>query len=396
MNAQKFYSLIKTKLISWELFSDATLGRLDLYYLRENKKQDCKSVNEFFQSCYKKLKQTNKTVNLEKNQQGSILKIGSRKSNHYSRIYEIKDSLKFEYEMKGRFISKFFTLLKTNNLEELENQLSQQFQSYFGKLLPLNFSYTDWLVMQLRPIRKQESITSSLKTHYIRNVDFKTYKNRQQFFTLLQFLVYAQNLDYEIDSLGSTYYRRVNFQIKDFLTFTNQSDNYYQLGKLVRFFNDLQKNSLIQFFSNKRYRSLVTIPEIDLNKGKKNSWIAEVWIAEELFSYAHPFLFPDLLNRKLTKHQFEVQFYVIKVYSSIDIEKKFIIKEFFENYPSAITNQQKKAMKEYFIQLIQLFVDSDLIEPNCKIILDNKLYSTNQLNTNNISEGFVRYEKLTI
>jgi len=53
---------------------------------------------------------------------------------------------------------------------------------------------------------------------------------------------------------------------------------------------------------------LVTIPEVNLQKGKQNSWTVEVWIADELFYYAHPFVLPDLFQRKLTKHQFEVLF----------------------------------------------------------------------------------------
>ena len=73
-----------------------------------------------------------------------------------------------------------------------------------------------------------------------------------------------------------------------------------------------------------------------------------------------------------------------------------LIKEFFQNYPSTITNQQKTTMKKYFIQLIQLLHDSDLIESNYKIILDNTRYSTNQLTLDNISEEFIVYEKLMI
>lgn len=53
-------------------------------------------------------------------------------------------------------------------------------------------------------------------------------------------------------------------------------------------------------------------------------------------------------------------------------------------------------MKKYFIQLIQLLHDSDLIESNYKIILDNTRYSTNQLTLDNISEEFIVYEKLMI
>ena len=136
-------------------------------------------------------------------------------------------------------------------------------------------------------------------------------------FILLQFLVYAQTLNYEIDYLKSTRYRLIRFRVQDFLRYTGEAYNYYQLKKLVEFFEELQINSLIKFFSDTQYRSLVTIPEVQLEKEKQNTWIANVWRAEELFDYAHPFLFPDLLKRKLTKHQFEVQFKVIQVFSSV-------------------------------------------------------------------------------
>jgi hypothetical protein len=69
----------------------------------------------------------------------------------------------------------------------------------------------------------------------------------------------------------------------------------------------------------------------------------------ELFSYPHPFIFSDLLKRKLTKHEFEVQFKIIQVFTSVDIEKTFDIRDFFQNYPSTLTNQQKTKIKKYFI-----------------------------------------------
>lgn len=235
-----------------------------------------------------------------------------------------------------------------------------------------------------------------MKLHYIQTIDFTSTIDRQQFFTLLQFLVYAQNLDYEIDSLGSTYYRRVVFQVQDFLEYTKQSNNYYQLKKLLKFFEELQKNSLIQFFSDIKYRSLVTIPEVRFDKGKQNSWIAQVWRAEELFYHAHPFILPDLLKPKLKKYEFEVQFKVIQVFSSVNIEKIFSIKDFLQNYPSTLNNQQKTKIKKYFIQLVGCLKEHDLIESNYKIISGGKPYHTDQLTPKNIFEGFIIYEKLSI
>jgi hypothetical protein len=118
-----------------------------------------------------------------------------------------------------------------------------------------------------------------LNSHYIETKSFQAFTDRKKFFSFLQFLIYAQNLDFITDYLGDTPYRRVIFRVQDFLKFQNrnvQSTNYYQLKKLIDFFEELQKNSLIQSFTDSEYRSLVTIPEVELKKSKQNSWIAKV------------------------------------------------------------------------------------------------------------------------
>lgn len=49
---------------------------------------------------------------------------------------------------------------------------------------------------------------------------------------------------------------------------------------------------------------LVTIPEAFVYKSEQNIWVAEVWIAKELFECLHPFLFPDFFKGKLTMDEF--------------------------------------------------------------------------------------------
>ena len=97
------------------------------------------------ENCHRKLKQTNKNVSFDKNRKGLILKIGNRNI--------VSTSLKFEYEMKGRFLIGYQIVWK-------------------------NLNYLDWLVVKLRPTDNRFSAR------------------------LLQFFVYVQNLNYEIDSLG--------------------------------------------------------------------------------------------------------------------------------------------------------------------------------------------------
>lgn len=87
-NAARFYFLSTQNLIDWTIFSSAILSRFDLYYSRENTISDKISTTDFLTDSYIKLKQTTKTLKLEKNSKGMSLKIGNRQSNNCSCIYQ--------------------------------------------------------------------------------------------------------------------------------------------------------------------------------------------------------------------------------------------------------------------------------------------------------------------
>jgi hypothetical protein len=291
------------------------------------------------ENCHRKLKQTNKNVSFEKNAKGFILKIGNRRSNNYSRIYEEKRFLKFEHEMKGKFLQKYHSLLVSNNLGEFEQKFSLHFLIYFGKSLSLYDDYTDWLVIKLGPMRQQIVPKNNLNSDYIKKTSFSLFTDRQNCIDLLQFLLYVKDLSFEMDSLGSTSYRQVIFRVQDFLKYKNpgcKSTNQYQMKKLLDFFSELQKNSLVTSFSDNHFRSLITIPEVVTEKSKQNCWVVKIWVANELFNYQYPFLFPNFFNKKMKKDEFEVRFKLLQVFSSTDISKEFFIKEFFDSYPSAV------------------------------------------------------------
>lgn len=79
------------------------------------------------------------------------------------------------------------------------------------------------------------------------------------FVNLLQFLNYAQHLNYQIETLGKVRYRKVIFKLRDFLEFqdpTVNSTNRYRLGKLKEFFHQLQSGLYLTSFSDKYYQSL--------------------------------------------------------------------------------------------------------------------------------------------
>lgn len=69
-SARYFFILIQQKLVPWQLFYSATLGRFDLYYSRKNKSQDNIYIEDFLQNCQQELKQTNKNSRLAKNSTG--------------------------------------------------------------------------------------------------------------------------------------------------------------------------------------------------------------------------------------------------------------------------------------------------------------------------------------
>jgi fatty-acid desaturase len=87
---------------------------------------------------------------------------------------------------------------------------------------------------------------------------------------------------------------------------------------------------------------------------KQNCWTAKIWIAEELFYYAHPFLLPDFFQQKTTKYEFDVRFKVIQVFSSISIMKEFFIQEFLDSYPFILSNQQRTKIKSFLMLVFMI------------------------------------------
>ena len=397
-NAEKFYSFVQKEKIDWSIFSLGIFCRFDLYYLRTQKVEDKISMEDFLYQSLKEIKQTKQKVSLEKNTKGWILKIGNRGSSLFYRIYQQKNSLKFELEMKGKFLQKYHSLLVENQLEEFENNLCSHFFSYSAKTLPLNYSYMDWLLRKVRPNSCPQFSNNSLNSHYISENSFESFEDRKDFLCFLQFLIFVQKLDCVKDSLGNTFYREITFKLQDFWKYQNSNlkvnYSYYQTRKLIAFFDKLQKNSLIQTFSDDGFRNLVAIPEVKVKKNKQNILIVKVWIAEELFCYLYPFALPNFLIQKACKDRLEVQFKFIKTFSSPSLEKKFLIQEFLKSYPALVSNQRKTKIKRLFLELVTSLKNADLIQSKYKVISDGNWKEVSELTISNISEGFIIYEKL--
>ena len=110
-----------------------------------------------------------------------------------------------------------------------------------------------------------------------------------------------------------------------------------------------------------------------------------VWIAEDLFNYLHPFLLTNLFQTKLIRDQFHVLFQVIQVYSSNDIRKEFHFSTFLGSYPSVINGKRKKKMKEYFIHYLQLLNQQHKLRNKVINLSSNKSFNIHDLNTSHLN-----------
>lgn len=95
-NGAYFYNLIKSGKVNWYLFdlNRTKLSRFDIHYLRKERKIDeDASVYEFLKRCEKKIIKHSriKKVSLDELEGSWILRIGSRKSPRFYRVYEKKN-----------------------------------------------------------------------------------------------------------------------------------------------------------------------------------------------------------------------------------------------------------------------------------------------------------------
>ena len=388
VSGKQFYKLIKQRAIEWAKLPNPVFSRLDLVYQRISNSNDPISTIDFINSCYIEFQELHSFKNLvsERNQKGLILKIGNRRSSKHYRIYTNKKNnlLRFEAEMKGDLIKDFQDLLITSSFEEhqFESKIAYQFFKYSFELFSsLNqSSHIDWLVTRIRPYqyRNEFSLELALHSDYLNQMDYNLLKEKQHLITFLRLLAYLKKLKYNTKSLTSEF-RRYRFPLRDFLNYNNLTPNYYQVKKLKTFFDLVKNNFVIESFSNKHYRMLVTVPEVSVYKSEQNILMVEIWIAEELFHYLHPFLFSDIFQQKLNKHQFQVLFEIIKTYSSIHLRKEFNITQFLDKYPSVLSNQQKKQIQEYFIQYLKLLHQEGKLQDKVLDLSSNKVLSITDL-----------------
>ena len=124
-----------------------------------------------------------------------------------------------------------------------------------------------------------------------------------------------------------------------------------------------------------------------------NYLLARVVLMNDLFHYQYPFRFLNLFEGNLTKYERLVKIEFIKTFSSKDPHKSFNIRQFFNTYK--VSNQKIKEVKQIFINIIHIFQQYQLIEKEASLIPNRNPINIHDLNTYNISDGIILYEKVT-
>jgi len=115
-----------------------------------------------------------------------------------------------------------------------------------------------------------------------------------------------------------------------------------------------------------------------------------------LLLYRYPFFLPNFFRQKNTKDELAVRLEVLRVFSSVEVEKIFYVQEFLQLYRGKISNQRISNMKRIFIKLVDLLKEYHLIDSRYQILVNGSFMNVLELDLDNISEGFVLFEKFSI
>ena len=162
----------------------------------------------------------------------------------------------------------------------------------------------------------------------------------------------------------------------DFIKIENK--NHYQFKKVIDFLQDLQKNiPPVTIFSENYFRGVASIPFVEIQKEDK-SLVAKVLIAEQLYWYQYPFVFPVNFLSYQTTYELHVKLQIIQVMSQNSLEKVFYVKVFLDQFN--VPQQKKAQLKKLISRTFKELQDSQLIQNQFQLITKSgKIQQINQL-----------------
>jgi len=187
-----------------------------LHYFRKAKLTDDISVNDFFESWYRKIsKKKRRQISV----QGPIFIIGNRRSSNFFRIYQKKDGLEFELEIKKTPLKSFQDLLFSEQIQQFESQSSYYFLKSFANIFPISYCFMDWLAVSLSPKISHSNLVNPLISEYIQVDHFIPVADKKYLFLLLQLLSFLQSFDAYEQFIREQSYFIITFRVQEFLKF---------------------------------------------------------------------------------------------------------------------------------------------------------------------------------
>jgi len=381
-NAVYFYKLIKTQKFDWSIFKldqhNLSLGRIDLCFFRTNGSNNTtKSFDAFLVDSRSKVQNhtTTRHIRLEDFPNGKMLKINRRNNSLHYRIYQKDEDVRFELEFKHRQTKLVQDYLFHNQLNVFEHQLILQYFKYSGRVLNLDSIYTDWIVdFQRKHCQLVNYNSRSLITSYLDN-ELGNREEEDRLFHLLQLLSFIRSLelnpfkDCKKHRIKEQLYYCLEFPLSEFVKFTGiKISNHSEREKLIMYFEKLQKlDPIVKKFSDKAFQSYICFPYVGCENPLGNSWMIEIFAAEELFYFPYPFQLPRyfLFSMHINDRRLKLRF--LKSLAVSNQEKTLDLEEFFGivNLPNKQLIQIKKSM----IKLFKGLVESNTIQNEIEIVL---------------------------
>lgn len=392
-NATQFYNYIRKYQIDWNIFNLqlTSLSRFDLHYFRELKtNEQSKDIEIFMEKCCNRIKTQTKlrNVNWYPNKKGLIMRIGSRKSPNFYRVYQKNNGLEFELELKFQVLIPFQQLLFSNSIDKFEHSLSQHFFERSFESLNLNSSLTDWLLDWYRKIYNKKS---GFATSYITTRKLDSFTDKQLLFNLFRFLSFAQEREVSKQYINDQVYYIVTFPVIDFTRYLGLNErSHYQRNKTLQILQTFQTlQPVLDYLDDSYFRSYVIFPYVKIKKGSR-LWVATVPISQQLYHYTYPFQFPDYYNTWDNKFQFYIKIQIVQILSATSLKKQFRVEEFLNQFN--ISNSKKTQLKQTIIPVLQEAINQQLIKPQFKILTkDNSVIKLTKLTTRWINKSRLIY-----
>ena len=366
-NAARFYQLIQQQKINWHLFKTQnskkklTLNRVDLCYSKTKKDIETnQSFESFLKSCHEKILQNSRTKHIQynRNEKGFILKIGSRKSPNYYRVYENNQEIRFELEMKSYIVQSVQDFLFNDQIQEFEQILTKHFYNHSKKILVLHQVYTDWIINYFR--RKEKQDAAFIVPFFNQNT--LSLSDTKKVFGLLQFLSFVRTISFqtfETIILQHQQYYVITFPLKDFVKFLGEEEKYknygdrYRRQKYIQFFTNLQHNKpLITAFSDQKFKSSVALPTVSIEKINFD-WVVRISIAKELYFYDYPFLLASSLIIYKNTYELQIRYKILQNFSVNDLTKTLDVDTLLKSF-NASQKRYADNKREIIRQLNQL------------------------------------------